>query len=276
MVRSTHPAATPPAQPPPRPRPTRSVTTSHPAPPPLPPSLLQPPPRTILTAAALAAGAHALQLPSPPSAAGIFVVKSTASGTAILEEYLAGAPSQWYPLQSLTVTGCALSTAGAQGYGSVAADGTAAVFPCGATGSCARAVARVGASGTVDVTPSGWYTTTTCTFLPRGAATEDGNVTWAADAQAIYRGAFSAAASAIASGNTYYHALVAVLGGARALLVSGCAGTTAPCPSGSIYYSDPALPGSVDDSFNFPLAGTCGRGAWEGATGTREGSGRVG
>ena len=148
---------------------------------------------------------------------------------------------------------CTLTTAAAHAYGSNSADGGMAVFPCGSQGTCARRIARVYPNGTVDLS-TGW-TTTTCTYLPRGAAAA-GSTTWyAADARATWASGSTFAPFELTSANYYGPQVVARFNGTNTLLTGGCAGATAPCPVGSIYYSSPAMPSSATNTHNLAMGG---------------------
>ena len=196
-----------------------------------------------------------IRFPNAPAASGVIVLR-TAGSTVSLDEYLPSTPDQPWYAQTVSVTGCSLSTAAFQGYGSNSMDGQFATFGCGLNTVCSRNVARLAYTGDVTVTTA--YTTTNCSFLPRGTASVNGSQIYASDNGRIFQGLHAGALTAIALGNSYYHSVVYNFSGTPTLFTSGCADFTTCAAGGSVYYSYAAAGGlasTPDDVYNLGLLG---------------------
>ena len=167
----------------------------------------------MLVAFATIRGAASLNFATTPSGNNVLVVRSTGSTTANLDEYLPTTTTQAAAQQSLAVTGCNIATSLDQVYASATGNHYYAVFPCGLSSTTSRVIARVSSTGVVDVTTA--YSSSTATYLPRGAASLDGVQIYSSDGHGISTGTLgSTFPAAITTADYYYGSAVGVFSGA--------------------------------------------------------------
>ena len=168
--------------------------------------------QALIGAVALGAASAAVNFANTLGPGNVIVVRSTGATTANLDEFLSTTASQSAYVQTLSVTGCNTATTLDSVYASPSTNGYYAVFPCGLSSTTSRVIARVSSTGAVDTSTT--YSSSTASYLPRGAATSDGSQMSSSDAHGITIGTFGTNfGSATTTSDFYYGSAVGTFSG---------------------------------------------------------------